>query len=77
MTGTKRIGKRLKQMARHSPSPSSEEDTNLETEVAGNPFEKSTGLLGKNIDFLDFSIEAMLFILRNFLKIWDGLRYVL
>lgn len=45
-------------MARLPPSPSSNEEMDLKPKVPPNPFEISPILIGKNVDFANFSIEA-------------------
>lgn len=55
------MGKRLKSTVRRSPPPSTDKEFDLELEVPANPFEKSPILIGKNVDFRNFTIEAPAF----------------
>lgn len=53
----KRIGKRLKSIVQRPPL-SSDEELDLEPEAPINPFEKSPALIGKIVDFSNFTLQA-------------------
>lgn len=51
----------MKGTARRLALSSSDEEMDFEPEVQPNPFEKSPILICKNVDFMDFIIEALAF----------------
>lgn len=65
----KRAGKRVKQTVRQSPPPSPPtKKFILEPNVPTNPYEKSPILIGKNINFFKFTIEAPAFHIKEYFK---------
>lgn len=68
------MGERLKSTLRRSPPPTSDEKFDMEPKVPSSPFEKSPILIGKNIDFANFSIKTPIFHIEEYFENMVGCR---